>query len=72
MCLDVDIAIIVGGRVGTMYEATILSGMSKDILVFKNSGGITGGTMKNFIKEGHKDKSRIFFFKNAKDLKKFL
>ena len=72
MCLDIDAAIIIGGRVGTMYEATILSGLGKDIFVLSESGGIAGETIKNFKKEGHKEKSRITFFKNSKSLKKFL
>jgi hypothetical protein len=27
MCLDIDLAIIIGGRAGTMFELTILSGI---------------------------------------------
>ncbi len=72
MCFEVDLAIIIGGRVGTMYEVTILSGMSKNILVLKGSGGITEQTIKKFAKEGHKTESKIEFFVNPKTLKKTL
>lgn len=72
MCLDVDLAIIIGGRVGTMYEITILSGMSKDIFVLKGSGGIAEQTIKKFTKEGHKEKSKIQFFENSETLNKIL
>lgn len=72
MCLNVDLAIIIGGRVGTMYEVTILSGMSKDIYVLKGSGGIAEQTIRKFIKEGHKEKSGIRFFENPETLRKSL
>jgi predicted Rossmann-fold nucleotide-binding protein len=72
MCLNVDMAIVISGKVGTMYEVTILSGMSKNIYVLDKSGGITGNTIKEFIKEGHKTKSKILFFKNSKELNKLL
>ncbi|MCX6793267.1 MAG: hypothetical protein NTY12_04555 [Candidatus Falkowbacteria bacterium] len=72
MCLNVDCAIIIGGRVGTMFEVTILSGISKDIFILKGSGGITGKTMKNFIKEGHKERSKIKYFNNSRALKEML
>ncbi len=72
MCSAVDMAIIIGGRVGTMYEITILSGMSKDIFILKGSGGIARQTIKKFITEGHKEKSKIKFFKNSEILKKIL
>jgi predicted Rossmann-fold nucleotide-binding protein len=72
MCLNVDLAIVIGGRVGTMYEVAMLSGMSKDIFVLKGSGGITGQTIKKFIKEGHKEKSKIQFFEDPGILKRIL
>lgn len=72
MCLDVDKAIVIGGRVGTMYELTILSAMNKDVFILSGSGGISGKTAKNFIKEGHKNPSVINFFKDASELKKIL
>lgn len=72
MCLNIDFAIIIGGRTGTMYEVTIMSGMSKDILVLKGSGGVTGQTIKKFINEGHKEKSKIEYFNNLRQFKKYL
>lgn len=72
MCLNVDVAIIISGKVGTMYEVTIMSGMSKNIYVLKGSGGITGHTIKEFIKEGHKTKSKILFFENPEELNRIL
>lgn len=72
MCLNVDLAIVIGGRVGTMYEVTIISGMSKDLYVLEGSGGITTQTIKKFIKEGHKEKSKIKYFKNSNQLEKHL
>ena len=72
MCLNVDCAIIIGGRVGTMYEVTILSGIAKPIFILKGSGGITNETIKDFIKEGHKEKSKIQYFENSKVLTKIL
>lgn len=72
MCLNVDLAVVIGGRVGTMYEVTILSGLSKDIFVLADSGGVAGQTIKKFIKEGHKEKSKIQYFKTPTQLKKYL
>jgi len=72
MISDIDTAIIIGCRVGTMYEVTILSGMGKDFFVLENSGGITGETIKNFIEEGHKEKSKITFIENAQELQNYL
>jgi len=72
MCLNVDCAIIIGGRVGTMYEVTILSGIAKNIFVLKGSGGIANQTIKKFIIEGHKEKSKIKYFDDPKMLKKLL
>lgn len=72
MCLKVDIGIIISGRVGTMFEVTILSGMSKDIFVLNESGGITKSTIQDFKKEGHKEKSKIIFFENSDELNKLL
>ena len=72
MCLNVDIAIVISGRVGTMYEVTILSGMSKNIYVLEGSGGVTEKTIKEFVKEGHKTKSKIIFFKDHSKLSKLL
>jgi len=72
MCLDIDIAIVIGGKVGTMFEVTLMSGMSKDIYVLQNSGGITDHTIRNFIKEGHKENSKIIFFENLEKLRKLL
>lgn len=72
MCLAVDAAIIIGGRVGTLYELTILSGISKNIFVLKESGGITNQTIKKFIKEGHKSKTKIVFFEDPGKLKSLL
>jgi len=72
MCLNVDLAIVISGKVGTMYEVTILSGMSKNIYVLEESGGVTGKTIKEFIKEGHKTKSKIIFFKTADELNRLL
>ncbi len=70
MCSNVDLGLIIGGRVGTMYEVTILSGMFKDIYVLDGSGGITGETIKEFAREGHKGKSDIIFFKSPEIIKK--
>lgn len=72
MCSKVDMAIVISGKVGTMYEVTIMSGMSKNIYVLAGSGGVTGHTIKEFIKEGHKTKSKILFFKNSEELNKVL
>ncbi len=72
LCFDVDMAIVIGGRVGTMYEITILAGISKDIFVLDGSGGITNKTIKEFLREGHKEKSRIEFFGSAQELEKYL
>ena len=72
LCFDVDMAIVIGGRVGTMYELTILAGISKDIYVLDKSGGITGKTVKEFIKEGHKEKSKIEFFSSVEEIGKCL
>ncbi|MDO8506953.1 MAG: hypothetical protein Q7S53_00080 [bacterium] len=68
MVSQVDKAIIIGGRVGTMYEVTILSGLGKDMFVLENSGGITKNTMANFINEGHKEKSEIVYFNSPEEL----
>jgi hypothetical protein len=46
--------------------------MSKDMFVLSGSGGITGKTIKDFIKEGHKEKSRIIYFQDPKKLIKQL
>lgn len=72
MCLGVDAAIIIGGRVGTMYEVTLMSGMSKNIYVLEGSGGVTKHTIKEFIKEGHKTESEILFFENPEELSMIL
>ena len=72
MCSKVDMAIVIGGRVGTMYEITILSAMSKNIYILKNSGGITKNTVKKFAKEGHKTKSKIISFKTIDNLNELL
>lgn len=68
MCLNIDIAIVIGGRVGTLYEVAIMNGVSKNIYILKGSGGITEHTIKEFIKEGHKTNSEIIFFRNPKEL----
>lgn len=72
MCLHVDIAIVIGGRVGTMYEVTLLSGLWKDVYVLENSGGITEQTIKAFITEWHKSSSKIEFFSDPEFLKDIL
>lgn len=72
LCNSVDAAVIVGGRVGTMFEVTIISGMSKDMFVLRSSGGITGDTIRAFAKEGHKEKSKIVFFDNIDELENYL
>jgi len=72
MCFNVDIAIVISGKVGTMYEITIISGMSKDIYVLEGSGGVTGKTIKEFAKEGHKTKSKIIFFKTINKFDRLL
>ena len=72
MCSYVDIAIVIGWRVWTMYELTMLSWLWKDIFVLNNSGGITWNTIKEFIKEGHKKDSKILFFRNVDDLKNLI
>jgi hypothetical protein len=64
MCLNVDLAIIIGWRVGTMYEITILSWMWKDMYILNWSWWITWETIKKFIIEWHKEKSKIVFFDN--------
>ncbi|RLC38617.1 hypothetical protein DRH27_01860 [Candidatus Falkowbacteria bacterium] len=70
--MDIDIAVIIGGKTGTMYEVTVLSGLSKDFYVLENSGGITKKTIKNFTKEGHKNNSKIIFIKNPEELNKYI
>jgi len=65
---NVDKAIVIGGRVGTMYELTMLSGLGKDIFVLEGSGGVTETTIKRFIEEGHKEKSKIIYFSSPKEL----
>ncbi len=72
LCFDVDMAIVIGGRVGTMYEITIMAGIAKDIYVLEASGGITNKTIKEFLKEGHKEKSKIEFFNSIRELEKYL
>ena len=72
MVKALDKIIIIGGRVGTMFELTIASGLGKDVFVLKNSGGITNNTIKSFIKEGHKQKSKIVFFNTVGELAKLL
>lgn len=69
---NIDKAIVIGGRVGTMYELTLLSGLGKDIFVLEGSGGITDKTVKNFLEEGHKEKSKIIFFSSPKELANLL
>jgi predicted Rossmann-fold nucleotide-binding protein len=72
LCFDVDMAIVIGGRVGTMYEITILAGIAKDIYVLNGSGGITNKTIKEFLNGGHKEKSKIEFFNSVEEIEKFL
>ena len=72
MCFDADMAIVIGGYVGTMYELTILAGMKKDIYVMESSGGITSNTIKVFLDEGLKEKSKIEFFNEVKEIEKYL
>lgn len=72
MVTDIDTAIIIGGRVGTMYEISILSGMAKSFFVLENSGGITNETIQKFIEEGHKEKSSVTFLKSSEDLMKLI
>lgn len=71
-CFDADKAIVIGGRVGTMYEVTILAATAKDIFVLKDSGGITGETIKSFTQEGHKEISKIEFINSVKDLENLI
>ena len=68
MVMDIDTAVIIGGRVGTMYEISILCGMAKDFFVLEDSGGITKETIRSFVKEGHKENSSVTFLKNSNDL----
>lgn len=68
MCFDVDTAIVIGGRVGTLYELAILSGLGKDVLILKGSGGISNKTAEAFVEEGHKGKSSIVFFESPEEL----
>ena len=72
MCSEVDIAIIIGWRVWTMYEMTMLSWLWKDIFVLANSWWITLNTIKEFIKEWHKRDSKISFFDNVDELKNLI
>lgn len=72
LCFDVDMAIVIGGRVGTMYELTILAGIAKDIYILKGAGGITDKTIEEFLKEGHKEKSKIIFINDPKEIEKFI
>jgi len=72
LCFDVDAAIVIGGRVGTMYELAILAGIKKDTYVLSGSGGITNKTIKGFSDEGHKEKSKIEYFNSIKDIEKYL
>lgn len=72
LCFDVDMAIVIGGHVGTMYEITILAGIAKDIYVLSKSGGITNTTIKEFMNEGHKKESKIEFFDTIAEIKKYL
>ncbi|OGM23752.1 hypothetical protein A2627_05190 [Candidatus Woesebacteria bacterium RIFCSPHIGHO2_01_FULL_39_28] len=72
LCFDVDAAIVIGGRVGTMYKITILAGIAKDVFVLGGSGGITNKTIKEFLREGHKEKSKIEFFNSIQELEGYL
>lgn len=65
---DIDKAIIIGGRVGTLFEMTMTCAMNKHVFVLRNSGGITGQTIKAFEKEAHKSASAITYFSSAKEL----
>lgn len=72
MCLAIDKAIVISGKVGTMYEVTIMSGMAKDIYILEGSGGVTEKTIKEFMGEGHKTESKMVYFKNLEDLRSLL
>lgn len=72
LCFNVDCGIFIGGRVGTMYELTILSGLAKDIYVLGGSGGITHNTVKSFLEEGHKEDSKVIFFESPEELEDYL
>ena len=72
LCFDVDFAVVIGGRVGTMNEVTILAGNTKDIYVLDSAGGISNNTIKQFIKEGHKEQSKILYFSNPSELDSFI
>lgn len=68
MCQYIDMAIVIGGRVGTMYEVTIMSGLSKNLYILDQSGGVAGNTIKNFILEGHKTNSIIKYFNDPREI----
>ena len=55
-----------------MYKITILAGIAKDVFVLGGSGGITNKTIKEFLREGHKEKSKIEFFNSIQELEGYL
>ncbi|QQG39964.1 MAG: hypothetical protein HYS81_00955 [Candidatus Aenigmatarchaeota archaeon] len=56
----VDAGIIMGGRIGTMNEFTLLYDMERDIGVLEGSGGITEEAIDVLLKAANKEsKSRI-------------
>lgn len=72
MVADIDKAVIIGGRVGTLFEMTMTCAMNKHVFVLRSSGGITGRTIKAFEKEAHKSSSAITYFSSAEELSRAL
>jgi len=59
---EVDAAVFVGGRIGTMNEFTIAYDLGKDIGILEDSGGITKEAIKILLRDSKKkSKSEIIY-----------
>jgi len=59
---DVDCAIIVGGRIGTMHEFTSMFDFGKNIGILKGTGGITERAIQILLDDSKKDSgSKIIY-----------
>lgn len=62
---EIDTAIIISGRIGTMNEFTIAYDAGKNIGILANSGGITKNSIKTLLQEAKKESgSKVFFEEN--------
>ena len=62
---DIDAAIIIGGRVGTMNEFTIAYDMGKNIGILDETGGITKNAIRALLRDANKpSNSKIVWDKN--------